>query len=148
MPERFVAEGLLEAFARRVIRGQRVLLPRAEGARELLVDGLEAMGAHVHELKLYRAAAPENANVEALRRLRAGEIDVATFASSSAVRNLIAMLGDDIEPLRHVLIAVIGPVTADAVRAAGLPVGVMAERYTIEGLVESLVAHYAGGAAR
>ena len=144
VPERFVAEGLIEAFSRRVIRGQRVLLPRAEGARELLVEGLEAMGARVHELKLYRAAIPERSDAEGLRRLRDGEIDVATFASSSAVRNLVAMLDGDIEPLRQVLIAAIGPVTADAVRAAGLSVGVMAESHTIEGLVESLVEHFAG----
>jgi uroporphyrinogen III methyltransferase/synthase len=144
VPERFVAEGLIEAFGRRVMRGQRVLLPRADGARELLVDGLEATGARVHELKLYRAAIPETADAEGLRRLRGGEIDVATFASSSAVRNLVEMLGGDVEPLRRVLIAAIGPVTAEAVREAGLPVGVMAERYTIDGIVDSLVEHFAG----
>ena len=58
VPERYVAEGLLEAFSSRVMRGQRVLLPRAEGARPQIVDGLEAMGARVDELTLYRSAVP------------------------------------------------------------------------------------------
>jgi uroporphyrinogen III methyltransferase/synthase len=66
-----------------------------------------------------------------------------TFASSSAVRNLLEMLGGDAALLRRALIAAIGPVTAAAVRDAGLDVGVEAETYTIDGLVEALVSHYA-----
>ena len=143
VPSRFVAEGLLEAMSARVVRGQRVLLPRAEDAREVLVDGLEALGAHVHELTLYRAAVPSQPDAEGLRRLRAGEIDIATFASSSAVRNLVEMLGGDVSPLRGVLIAAIGPVTAEAVRDAGLDAGVTAAQYSIEGLVAALVARFA-----
>jgi uroporphyrinogen III methyltransferase / synthase len=143
VPDRYVAEGLVDAFSRMVLRGQRVLLPRAEGARELLVDALGSMGANVHELKLYRAQTPSERDSDGLRRLRAGEIDAATFASSSAVRNVVEMLGGDVAPLRGAFIAAIGPVTADAVRAAGLDVGVMADEYTIEGLVEALVRHYA-----
>jgi uroporphyrinogen III methyltransferase/synthase len=143
VPERFVAEGLLAAFAARVMRGQRVLLPRAEGAREVIVEGLEAQGAHVHELTLYRAAVPSPPDAEGLRRLRAGEIDVAMFASSSAVRNLVEMLGGDVSPLRGVLIAAIGPITARAVRDAGLDVGVTADEYSIDGLVAALVARSA-----
>ena len=79
-------------------------------------------------------------DLEGLRRLRDGEIDVVTFASSSAVRNLVEMLGGDIQPLRRVRIAAIGPVTADAVREAELEVAVMAEEYTIAGLVSAMVA--------
>jgi uroporphyrinogen III methyltransferase/synthase len=151
VPSRFIAEGLIEAFAPRVMRGQRVLLPRAEGAREVLVDGLQEMGAHVHELTLYRSAVPRQPDAEGLRRLRAGEIDAVAFASSSSVRNLISMLaeaGGSIDVLRGVLIAAIGPVTAGAVREAGLEAGVMADTYTIDGLVEALVSHYAGSPAR
>jgi uroporphyrinogen III methyltransferase/synthase len=149
VPERYVAEGLLDAFATRVMRGQRVLLPRARGARDVLIDGLQAMGARIDELPLYRAAVPASPDAEGLRRLRAGEIDIVTFASSSAVRNLIEMLensrqqtGDNRTPadvLRGAAIAAIGPVTAAAVRDAGLEVAVEASEYTIEGLVRALV---------
>ncbi|MDE3095208.1 MAG: uroporphyrinogen-III C-methyltransferase [Chloroflexota bacterium] len=141
VPERFVAEGLLDGFRARVMRGQRVLLPHAEGAREALTDGLAAMGAQVDELTLYVSAVPRDPDVEGLRRLRAGEIDIATFASSSSVRNLVEMLDGDITPLRPLLIAAIGPVTAQAVRDAGLEAVVVAETYTIDGLVDALVAH-------
>jgi len=140
VPEEYVAEGLLNALEGRVLRGARVLLPRAEGARDTLIEGLEAKGARVDELRLYRAAVPRDPDIEGLRRLLAGEIDVVTFASSSAVRNLIEMLGGDIEALRRVRIAAIGPVTAQAVREAGLEVAVTAAEYTIPGLVAAIVA--------
>jgi len=143
VPERFVAEGLIEAFAGRVLRGQGVLLPRAKGARDVLIDGLQARGAQVDELLLYEAAVPVAPDAEGLRRLRGGEIDIATFASSSSVRNLIAMLGGDVAALRNVTIAAIGPVTAQAVRAAGLEPAVVAEEHSIVGLLHALVMHCA-----
>ena len=139
VPERYVAEGLLEAFSTRVMRGVRVLLPRAEGARPEIVGGLEAMGARVDELTLYRSEVPAEVDAEGMQRLRAGEIDIVTFASSSAVRNLVAMLDGDVAPLRATTIAVIGPITAQAVRDAGLEPAVVAEEYSIEGLVRALV---------
>jgi uroporphyrinogen III methyltransferase/synthase len=139
VPERYVAEGLLEAMAARPVRGMRVLLPRAEGARETIVDALGARGATVDELTLYSAEVPRDPDVEGLRRLRASEIDIATFASSSAVRNLIAMLGGDASPLRSVRIAAIGPITAQSLRDAGLDVDIMPEEHTIEALVGAIV---------
>ena len=142
-PSEYVAEGLLDALSSRVMRGQRVLLPRADGARPLIIDALEARGARVDDLTLYRAAVPASADTEGLQRLRAGEIEIVTFASSSAVRNLVEMLGGDIAALRKPLIAAIGPITAQAVRDAGLEVGALAEEYSIEGLVSALVAHFA-----
>ena len=140
VPERYVAEGLLAALSSRVMRGQHVLLPRAEGARPQIVDELEARGARVDELTLYRSDVPSSPDAEGLRRLRAGEIDIVTFASSSAVRNLVEMLGGDVAPLRATTIAAIGPITAQAVRDAGLEVAVTAEEYSIDGLVAALVA--------
>jgi uroporphyrinogen III methyltransferase/synthase len=148
VPERFVAEGLIDALASRVMRGQRVLVPRADGARDALIDNLRERGALVDELVLYRAAIPRDPDAEGLRLLRAGAIDTATFASSSAVRNLIAMLDGDVSPLRDVCIAVIGPVTAQAVRDAGLRVYVEASTYTVPGLVEALLTHAEAAAAK
>jgi uroporphyrinogen III methyltransferase/synthase len=118
-----------------------VLLPRARGARDVLAEGLAGMGARVDDLPLYVAAVPEQADAETLRALRAGEIDIVTFASSSAVHNLCTMLGDDAPAaLAGVLVAAIGPVTAAAAREAGLTVAVEAREHTIEGLVAAIVA--------
>ncbi len=138
VPERYIAEGLVDALALRPMRGVRVLLPRAQGARETLVDALAARGAVVDEITLYIAAVPDQPDAEGLRRLRAGEIDIATFASSSAVRNLVAMLGGDTAALRAVRIAAIGPITAQSLRDAGLEVHIMPEIHTVEALVQAL----------
>jgi len=142
LPERFVAEGVVDALSKQDIMGKRVLWLRARGARRTLALGLARLGAQVDELPLYTAAAPKDANAEALARLRAGEIDVVTFASSSAVRNLAKLLGDDVSALEKPLIACIGPVTARAARKLGLRVDVEASEHTVDGLVQALRERY------
>ena len=138
-PDAYTAEGLAAALEGVEMNGVRVLLPRAEGARDVLIESLAARGATVDEITLYVASTPDTAE-EGLRRLRAGEIDVATFASSSTVRNLVSMLGKDIEPLRNVRIACIGPVTAaTAEELLGRPPDIVAPEHTIAGLVQALV---------
>jgi len=138
VPERYVAESLVDALLPFNVRGDRVLLPRAAGARATLPEGLTARGALVDELELYRAEVPRDRDADALHRLRGGEIDIATFASSSSFRNLVEMLDGDTSPLRSVTIAAIGPVTAQAVRDAGIEPAVVADEHTIEGLVRAL----------
>jgi uroporphyrinogen III methyltransferase/synthase len=138
VPERYIAEAVIEALAERGIMGQRVLWPRARGARRALVSGLERLGATVDEVPLYSAAVPKEVDAEAMARLRAGEVDIVTFASASAVRNLLKMLGGDRTALEKPLIACIGPVTAAAARHVGLHVDVEAPEYTVEGLLAAL----------
>ena len=146
--EVYTAEGLLDALAGEDVSG-RVLLPRAQGARELLVEALGERGAGVDEVPLYVARVPDAPDAEGLRRLRTGEIDIATFASSSSVRNLCAMLGDDLTPLRDVQIAAIGPVTAATVaELLGRAPDVVASEHTIAGLVRALVDSAASPALR
>jgi uroporphyrinogen III methyltransferase/synthase len=141
VPEEYVAEAVVEAL--RTAQGwgpepQRVLVPRAEGARPELVEGLRGAGAEVDEVTLYRAAVPEAAPAEALSLLRDGAIDIVTFTSSSTVRNLAAMLNGHIETLRGPLVAFIGPVTAKTAEELGLRLDVVAAEYTVEGLVRAL----------
>jgi uroporphyrinogen III methyltransferase/synthase len=142
VPERFLAEGIIEALSAQNVAGKRVLWPRARGARRALVVGLERLGATVDELPLYSAAVPKEVDAEAMSRLRAGEIDIVTFASSSAVRNLIRMLGDERSLLERPLIACIGPVTAGTARRLGLRVDVQASEHTIDGLIAALRTHF------
>ena len=142
VPDEFVAEGLLRALASEEMGGQWVLLPRAEGGRRELVDGLNAMGARVDELPLYAATVPREPDAEGLRRLRAGDVNVVALASSSAARNLVQMLGGDVEPLARALIACIGPVTARTVEEMGLVAPLVAEEHTIIGLVQALEEHF------
>ncbi|MGB3412307.1 MAG: uroporphyrinogen-III C-methyltransferase [Microthrixaceae bacterium] len=132
-PDRFVAESLLEAFPEQVSGGGRVLLPRAAVAREVLPDGLRERGWTVDIVEAYRTIprAPSESEREAL-----ATADVVTFTSASSVRNLVAAAGVDAVPS---VTAVIGPITADQVRAEGLSVDIEAAVHTIEGLVDALV---------
>ena len=141
-PERYTADGLLDALDKDM-SGQRILVPCAAGARAVLADELRARNANVDELTLYVAELPTESEspemAEGLRQLRAGEIDVVTFASSSSVTNLVGLLGEDIEPLRRCRIACIGPITAKtAEELLGRAPDVVAEEHTIPGLVLAL----------
>ena len=141
-PDRFTMEGLLDALDADM-SDQRVLVPCAEGARAVLADELAKRGADVDEVTVYVAETPaEDASpelVEGLRRLRNGEIDLITFASSSSVTNLVSLLGDDIEPLKRCRIACIGPITAaTAEEVLGRAPDVVAEEHTIAGLVAAI----------
>lgn len=133
MPAEYRAEAILDEISD--VAGQRILLPRADIARPALADGLRAMGAQVDEVPAYRTVRG-NPSQAAFDALRAG-VDVITFTSSSTVRNFVALTAglDYGDPL----IACIGPVTATTAQELDLPVDVVAEEYTIDGLLEALM---------
>lgn len=139
VPDRFVAEGILDALADRPVDGVRVLVARARGARPDLVEGLRARGAVVDEVELYEAVA-EPADPGALARALAA--DHLTFTASSTVRSFMSLLGpEDREALRSgPRVVSIGPVTSETARAEGLEVHAEASEFTIPGLVDALLA--------
>ena len=141
IPEEYVAETLVEQFKDENIEGQRLLLPRAAGARAVLVDGLTALGAIVDEVPAYRAELPLQAAIDARDTLINEGVDVATFASSSTVRNLAHILNGTLDSLHRACIACIGPVTAATAKELGLRVDVVASEHTIPGLVDAIVDH-------
>lgn len=138
VPERFVAEEVMAGLVERGIAGKHVLLPRAELARDVLPDGLRAAGANVDVVVAYRTL-PAEPSPEALRRVEAGEVDIVTFASSSTVRNLVSLLGGRTELLERSFIACIGPITARTAADLGLRVDLVAQEYSVPGLVGALV---------
>jgi len=139
-PQEYRAEGLVEAFSSLDIRGKRVLLPRAEEARDILPKSLRTLGAEVDVVPAYRTV-PDTENGQALRALLTqGEVNAITFTSPSTVRNFLAMVGEGaVDALSRVVVACIGPVTAEAARDLGIRVDVVAREYTVEGLVNALV---------
>lgn len=137
VPERYVAEGLLEVFPAPEHAG-RVLLARAAEARDILPEGLTEAGWHVDVVPVYRTV---RAELTADARAAVAEADVVTFTSSSTVRHFVDLLGVDSVPAT---IACIGPVTAETARDLGLHVDVEAETHTIPGLVHALEAHFTG----
>lgn len=143
-PELYQAEGVLEALARRCggrLSGKRFLLPRARVARELLPDRLTAAGAKVDVIPVYETVAPPAAREHLRDSLRQAPPDLATFTSSSTVRNFWELAGD-LEAARTLRCAVIGPVTRDAARDCGLEVVCMPERSTVPDLVEAIEAYF------
>ncbi len=141
VPDEYVAETLVEHFKDKNIEGQRFLLPRAVGARAVLVKGLTALGAVVDEVPAYRAELPSQAAIDARYTLINEGVDIATFASSSTVRNLAHILNGTLDSLKNSCIACIGPVTADTAKELGLRVDVVASEHTIPGLVGAIVDH-------
>jgi uroporphyrinogen-III synthase len=141
-PDRFVAEALLEALRdRRDVRGVRVLYAAAEGAREVLQQGLEELGAVVDRVELYRSVR-DGEGAEKLRALLLdGQADLVTFTSASSVNAFVDTVGE--EESRRVPAATIGPITASATRERGIDVVVEAGESTIGGLVDAIRAYFA-----
>jgi uroporphyrinogen-III synthase len=138
VPERYVAEALLEAIPRPA--GQRFLLPRADRARDTLRVGLQAAGAEVVEVPAYSTVVAEP-SPEALAAVQTG-VDVLTFTSSSTVRNFVEQVGQTTAQAlaAQARVVTIGPITAATAREFGLRVDVVATVHTIAGLVEAMTA--------
>jgi uroporphyrinogen III methyltransferase/synthase len=130
------------------IEGQRVLLPRADIAREVLAEELRAAGAEVVEVAAYRTlmgAADRDSDYDVYRMLLDRQIDAVTFTSASTVRNFATIFGQEqaADLLRTTVVAAIGPVTAEAAQQLGIETTVMPERYSIPDLVDALVEYFA-----
>ncbi len=122
--------------------GRRVLLARAARAREELADALTARGALVDSVAVYDSipAAPDPEGLAALER----GVDAAPFTSASTVRTFATAFGLSAQALLDgVVIACIGPVTADEARSLGFTVHVEPEEHTIPALVRALSDHFA-----
>ncbi len=139
VPERFVAESLVESLAAIEVRGRRALVARAAEARDVIPDWLVEQGAEVDVVALYETVCeqPREAAIEA-----AIAADYVTFTSSSTVRNLTEALAERFP--RGARVVSIGPVTSEAAREAGLEVAVEAERHDTDGLIEALLTDAAG----
>lgn len=151
VPERAVAEGLLEVFPPPEAPGERVLLARAETGRDVLPGGLRARGYEVDVLAVYRTVpvAPDRATVE---RLRAGDVDAVTFTSPSTVSQFHAAVSGAAGLLAGgsgAAVAVsIGPVTSARARELGVPIAAEADPHTDDGLVAAVVAAVAAARPR
>ncbi|MBI2864506.1 MAG: uroporphyrinogen-III C-methyltransferase [Chloroflexi bacterium] len=150
MPSEYVAESIIEGIGD--VEGKLILLPRADIAREMLATELKKRGATVDEVAAYHTASANAMDGGIVQMLRDGLIDVITFTSSSTVKNFVSLMeaGEGMahesrerwlsEMFSVVTVACIGPITAKAALDLGLSVDVVAEEYTIPGLVDAIVA--------
>ena len=146
IPEEYRAEGLLAGFPADQVRGKQILIPRALEARTILPEELKRRGAQVLEVPAYKTVLDAADAPSLVAQLQAGLIDAVTFTSSSTVKNFLTLLkqgGGQIRLLEEVTIACIGPITSETAKTKGLKVDLEAEEYTIPGLVQALVTHYA-----
>jgi uroporphyrinogen III methyltransferase/synthase len=131
IPSDFRAEGLLEVFPSD-LRGERILIPRAEAARELLPEELRRRGATVDVVTVYRT-------VKLKPNLFEQKIDAIVFTSPSAIRSFAESFGEELSVrLQEIPIAVIGPVAREAAEAVGLQVAIQPDRATVQDLIESI----------
>lgn len=142
MPQAFVAESLVEALQAAGVRHtSKVLILRAEEARDTLVEGLRALGAQVDVVSAYRS---EKCTEQLKQVLCSGvSIDACTFASSSAVKATVDALGDDAQAFFSQVDAFsIGPITTRTMLAHGITPVAEARIYNADGLVDALCAYY------
>ena len=146
IPKRSVSEEVIAELSALDWDGRTVLLPGSAIGRDALAAGLDGLGADVRRIPAYRNVRPEGVS-ERARAAFAKGIDVVTFTSSSTVRNLVEILGDDRALLDGCTIACIGPITAGTAQELGLSVDIIAAEHNVEGLADALVGYYAGGDA-
>jgi uroporphyrinogen-III synthase len=132
VPESYTTAALGEAFPE---GGGRVLLPRADRATADLEEALRSKGWTPVRVDAYRVRPAGALPDRAVTALADGRLDAVTFTSPSTVDGFVRLAG----VLRGPVVVCIGPVTADAARAAGFEVAAVAEPHTTEGLVNALV---------
>src|SRR5438876_6272453 len=135
-PEEFVADAVAREFKKQgSIENLRILLVRAEKARDVLRRELSAAGAIVDEAFAYRTV-PETRDTSGARhQLSQDGADLITFTSSSTVENFLAL---GLPWPKRMRIASIGPITSKTARDQGLKVDIEARRHDIDGLVEAV----------
>ncbi len=135
VPEKFVAESLLEEMAKHEMKGKRVLIPCSSDARMTLTEGLMELGAHVDRIHIYSAEKPSSIDEKLIEEVK--RADIVTFTSSSTVTNFFDIISES-----SAFLASIGPITTETLVEKGYTPAVTAEEYTIDGLVKALLNYY------
>ena len=137
VPTVYRAEGILDALKGKLPPHANILIPRAEQAREILPKTLREQGYTIDVAPVYQTVTAEADGAALRQELEQGGYDIVTFTSSSTVTNLVKILGDA-EPLKSTKVACIGPVTAETAKKNGIEANIVAETYTIDGLVAAI----------
>ena len=144
VPNDFRAEGVIEALMPYLEAKKKILLVRALKAREFLPENLQNAGHIVDVSPAYQTINGDFEKDLIIEKIRQKEIDMITFTSSSTVTNLIDILGQaNKQLLNNIDIACIGPITAQTCLENEIKPNIIAEEYTIKGLVEAIEKYYA-----
>ena len=139
IPERFVAEGLIEAFKKEDIENLTMLWVKAAETRDVIGEGLTKLGAIVDNCITYRTVPETEDPTGARARLEEEGADLITFTSSSTVDHFFDLGIDWPEGCGA---ASIGPVTSETLRKKGIKPAFEAPQHDIPGLVKAIVSHF------
>lgn len=142
VPERYVAEDIVQGLTARGVAGKSILIPRAEKAREVLPNELEKAGARVTLVPVYQTVLAAQEAPSLVSALQQGEIDYITFTSSSTVENFFQLVRPEILlPFvpDQVKLACIGPITAQTLKHFGFQADIIPDSYTIPDLVQAVI---------
>jgi uroporphyrinogen-III synthase len=130
------------------LAGKKIVLPRSERARPDLPNALRALGAEVTEVVAYHAGGLGVIEPEVMRAVREAQVDVISFFSPSAIDNMRCELGDEVLSRlgAEAAFAAVGPVTAAALRNAGLPVAIEAPLATAESMAAAIANYFSPNA--
>lgn len=144
VPEQFVAESLLQRLRSEVRSGDAVLMPRGNLARKKLSEELSKCGVNVTDLVVYETVVNRDVEKTLSKLLKDRRPDMVTFTSSSTVKFFLQLLGtsDGRDYLDTVKVACIGPVTAKTATEQGLPPDIVAEEYSVDGLLDAMEQFY------
>ena len=146
IPIEFRAEGILAVISPQIQPGMKILIPRAMVARDILPEKLTELGATVDVVPAYRTVTGEADRDRVRSMLLSKQIDLITFTSSSTVTNLLTLLGDGgAELVNSAMVACIGPVTYGTCKDQGLRHDIMAQEFTVAGLVQAISQYYQEG---
>ena len=151
IPARYVAESVAEGLLARSggrADGLRMLLVRAEKARDVLPEELRKAGCEIDVAPAYRTVPDEGRREEVLARLETGRLSCVSFGSSSTVENFLKIVpAETLKAHPECVLAAIGPVTAETLAKHGLTCGIQPAEFTIPALAEAIRAHFAPDAA-
>ncbi len=143
VPEEFNAEGLVQSFHDLNMSGKNVLIPKAQGGRDILEKGLRAYGANVDVVTVYKIQAPKVENPT--EKMYGKQIDLLTFTSPSTFKNFLAVFGKEklaVCKRNGCAVAAIGTVTADAIAKHDFSVDILAQKSTVAEFVEAISEYF------
>jgi uroporphyrinogen-III synthase len=143
VPTQYVAETFVEEFLPTVNKGDRILLPKGNLARNLIGQSLRNHGAFVDEIIVYETFLPQESRSKLAHMLSTEELDILLFTSPSTVDHFMSVvLEHQLQSrLHHCIIGCIGPITHEKILSKGLQVHISPSIYTVEEMVKSTIAY-------
>ncbi len=143
LPKKYDSRNLIKLFPE-TLRGETFLIPRTNIPNKFITDELKKRGAKVIDVPIYQTKLPPTTDKNALRVIKDGNADLIIFASSSSVRNFLKKTKNFSTEkfFKNVKVAVIGPQTKKTAEENNIKVSIMADEYSVDGLIEKILSYY------